>query len=190
MIFFTKNRYIITLTFFVLLLNTGCEEKAVPKPYGYFRIDLPLQKYERVSYNNFSFQKSEYANLKQHKKREWFNLEYPYFNANIFFSYQKIENNFSFLVNESQKVAYKHQKRADAIYEKTYNNKQKQVYATVYELQGDVASTFQFVLTDSVKNFLRGAVYFETTPNQDSISPVADFLQKDMVYLIETFEWK
>jgi len=45
-------------------------------------------------------------------------------------------------------------------------------------------------LTDSVKNFIRGALYFSSTPNADSLKPVQEFLQKDMEHLINTFRWK
>jgi len=37
---------------------------------------------------------------------------------------------------------------------------------------------------------LVGSVYFYARPNYDSLFPAIKFLEKDLVYLIETFEWK
>jgi hypothetical protein len=45
-------------------------------------------------------------------------------------------------------------------------------------------------LTDSTRNFLRGALYFETEPNKDSLAPVIDFFKKDMDQIINTLKWK
>ena len=48
----------------------------------------------------------------------------------------------------------------------------------------------QFYLTDSVKNFLRGALYIKEIPNIDSLQPVISFLDRDVIQLIRTTEWK
>jgi len=59
-----------------------------------------------------------------------------------------------------------------------------------FSLEGETATANQFFLTDSVKHFLRGALYFDATPNEDSLSIVNDFLKKDLQYLINTLKWK
>jgi gliding motility-associated lipoprotein GldD len=65
------------------------------------------------------------------------------------------------------------------------------VYGLVYQISGsDAASTYQFYLTDSTKNFVRGALYFDLVPNNDSLSPVIEFLKKDIEHMIMTFKWK
>jgi gliding motility-associated lipoprotein GldD len=55
---------------------------------------------------------------------------------------------------------------------------------------GNAASNIQFYVTDMNHHFLRGALYFNTVPNIDSMGPVIDFVKKDMDHLIETFQWK
>ena len=60
----------------------------------------------------------------------------------------------------------------------------------VYDIEGNAASSIQFFLTDSTKHFIRGALYFNAVPNTDSISPVVDYIRKDIYRMIETFEWK
>jgi len=37
---------------------------------------------------------------------------------------------------------------------------------------------------------LRGSLYFNATPNKDSIAPVLDFVSKDITKLIETLQWE
>jgi gliding motility-associated lipoprotein GldD len=59
-----------------------------------------------------------------------------------------------------------------------------------FKLGGDVATANQFFLTDSTKHFLRGALYFDATPNEDSLSIVSRFLIDDVRHLINTFKWK
>jgi hypothetical protein len=45
-------------------------------------------------------------------------------------------------------------------------------------------------MTDTSKNFIRGALYFYASPNADSVKPVVDFIQTDIDHLISTFRWK
>ena len=59
-----------------------------------------------------------------------------------------------------------------------------------FSLSGNTATANQFFLTDSVNHFLRGALYFDTTPNEDSLGIVNDFLKQDIRHLINTLRWK
>ena len=52
-----------------------------------------------------------------------------------------------------------------------------------------MATANQFFLTDTSKHFLRGALYFDATPNEDSLSIVNKFLIEDVKHLINTFKW-
>ena len=47
----------------------------------------------------------------------------------------------------------------------------------MYDLKGNTASSLQFFVTDSTRNFLRGSLYFNAEPNKDSLAPVMDFHQ-------------
>ena len=64
------------------------------------------------------------------------------------------------------------------------------VYGTIFELKGDVASPFQFYLTDSVSRFVSGVVYMNSRPNYDSIKPSLDYIKKDLDRMLNTFKWK
>ena len=61
---------------------------------------------------------------------------------------------------------------------------------SVFEVTGNAASPIQFHVTDSVKHFITGAVYFSVQPNYDSIKPAISYLQNDVVRMIESMEWK
>jgi len=58
-----------------------------------------------------------------------------------------------------------------------------------FRVGGNSATAKQFFMSDTTKNFFRGALYFDVTPNADSLRPVIDFLQKDIDHLINTFKW-
>ena len=59
-----------------------------------------------------------------------------------------------------------------------------------FKVGGNAATAKQFFLSDTTTHFLRGALYFDTTPNADSLRPVQDFLQTDIEHFINTFKWK
>jgi gliding motility-associated lipoprotein GldD len=59
-----------------------------------------------------------------------------------------------------------------------------------FTLKGNTATANQFFLTDSTHHFLRGALYFDATPNEDSLKIVNDFLKKDLEHLINTLKWR
>jgi gliding motility-associated lipoprotein GldD len=59
-----------------------------------------------------------------------------------------------------------------------------------FKVGGNAATARQFFVTDSTKHFLRGALYFDSTPNADSLGVVNDFLEADMKHLINTLQWK
>jgi gliding motility-associated lipoprotein GldD len=59
-----------------------------------------------------------------------------------------------------------------------------------FSLRGNTATANQFFLTDSTKHFLRGALYFNTSPNEDSLGIVNDFLKEDLRHLINTLKWR
>jgi gliding motility-associated lipoprotein GldD len=61
------------------------------------------------------------------------------------------------------------------------------VYFTV---GGNVATAHQFFVTDSVRHFLRGALYFDATPNADSLGIVNDFLLTDLKHMVNTLQWR
>ena len=52
-----------------------------------------------------------------------------------------------------------------------------------------MASPYQFFLTDNINNIISGFVYFNIKPNYDSILPAINYIEKDIIKLIESFNW-
>ena len=111
-------------------------------------------------------------------------------NGSIHISYIDMIEPLSTYVNYVNDKIDEHKVKATGIEDRRilYNN--KKVFCTFFELKGDVASPFQFYITDSTSKFVSGVVYFNSTPNYDSIRPSLDYLKIDLEHMIENFEWK
>lgn len=181
---------------FVVLFFSSCDEYFQPKPRGYFRIDLPVKEYVPIQNElPYFFQIPTYSQLETdpHPMAEkyWTNLDFPSLNAKVHLSYKSVNGNLTNLIEDAHKLVNKHIPKANAINEQLFINEEKGVYGVLYSIKGvDAASPSQFYLTDSTHHFLRGALYFNVRPNNDSLAPVIDFLQKDIQNIIESFEWK
>ncbi|MBP5503587.1 MAG: gliding motility lipoprotein GldD [Bacteroidales bacterium] len=189
-----KNNFIIA-TVLLLILLSACTQTITPKPRGYFRISFPEKHYERISEQlPYSFEMPQYCKLEQEishgAEQYWTNVVFNNMGAKIHLSFKYIQNNLDTLIDDSHTLAYKHTIKADAIEKNFYTDDSARVFAMVYNIKGNVASPIQFFATDSVKYFLRGSLYFNATPNKDSIAPVLDFVAKDITQLIETLRWE
>jgi gliding motility-associated lipoprotein GldD len=108
----------------------------------------------------------------------------------IHFSYIDMIEPVSRYVNYANDKVDEHKLKATAIEDQRIIEPSKRVFGTFFELQGDVASPFQFYLTDSTDRFVSGVVYFNSRPNYDSLKPSLDYLKKDLMQLINSFQWK
>jgi len=190
----TNNKWLLLLL--ILFISVSCEDNYQPKLRGYFRIKLPEQKYQMFSKPDFpySFMMSKSAVVTQPKiqpEKYWIDISYPNFKAKIHISYKQIDGNLGLLLNDMHRMMNRHIPKANAINEQVYVDEDAHVSGMVYEIKGsEAASPYQFYLTDSTKNFVRGALYFEFTPNNDSLKPIIRFLEEDMRQLINTFNWE
>lgn len=181
----------------LLVAFTACEEEVyTPKPRAFFRIDLPEKDYQRVDFDApYSFelpaaatwQPDEEANAEAH----WINVDYPRFRGRIHFSYKPVKNNLAEYLDDARKLTTKHIPKADMIEEILVHDPSREVYGLVYDVEGiGAASTMQFFLTDSTQHFLRGALYFNVVPNNDSLAPVINYIKEDISNIIATIEWE
>ena len=198
----TTNFYVWFLIAFVISLISCNNDEGFPqKPRGYFKIELPQKKYQLFNNPNFpySFEYPVYGvivpdSLFFEEKAEnpyWINIQFPQFNGELHLSYKEIgKHKIDMLVNDAFKMAYKqHTSRASAIQPVTFELPHN-VSGIYFTLKGNAATANQFFATDSVKHFLRGALYFNVPPNEDSLRPVNDFLREDMHHLLNTLRWK
>jgi gliding motility-associated lipoprotein GldD len=185
----------LTLLLF-LLLTTACQRNYVPKPHGYFRIVLPEKAYKQMdSTLPYSFSYPVYCKITPDtytpNEPTWINVEFPKLNAKLHLSYKKIDNNLAKYLNDTHMLVSKHISKATAIEESQIRSPEHHMYGTIFRIQGsEAASVYQFYVTDSVHHFMRGALYFNSEPNNDSLVPVIDFVSKDIDHIIETLRWK
>lgn len=185
----------------MIFLFASCKEKYTPKPRGFYRIEFPKKEYHSIK-NNFpyTFEIPDYAQLTPDKTNPdqpfWVNVVVPANRAEIHISYYDLDKNkntgrseLAEFMEETRRLAYKHSIKADAIEEQIFINQSENVYGTIYRIRGNAASPLQFFLTDSTRHFLRGAFYISDVPNIDSLQPVIDFFEPDIIRMIETTTW-
>lgn len=174
----------------------ACQQSYVPKPRGFFRIDTPAKAYRDLdSTLPYAFSLPVYCKITSDKnspnEKNWVNLEFTKFKGILHLSYKPLNNNLKKYLDDSHTLVSKHISKATAIEESEISNPNHKVYGTIYRIQGaEAASVYQFYVTDSIHHFLRGALYFNALPNNDSLVPVIDFVSKDIDHLIETLKWK
>jgi len=184
------------------VLLSSCHGDYTPKPKAYPRVVYPEKKYELYQPEGcpFSFEKPVYTNVvrdtvfhgqKLKDDQCWLNVHFPSLNGVINLTYKDINDTMTIdrLIDDAHKMAFKHTKKANYIDEVRLSTKNGGG-GLLYDLGGDAASNVQFFLTDSNKHFIRGALYFYSPPNADSIAPVLDFVKQDLEQMIRTFEWK
>ena len=184
-------------TFLILvsaLLLIACGDNYLPKPAGYFRIDLPEKEYKSADSLPFPFSfkipKYSYVNLERTKTDpNFFNIDFPRFNARLHLSYIPVDTNIAILLEDARTLVFKHVSKAQDIKEDLVFNEQERVFGTYYQIAGDAASGTQFFLPDITNHFLRGALYFNAQPNYDSIAPVQKFIATDIENMIESIKW-
>ena len=84
----------------------------------------------------------------------------------------------------------KHVNRAIEIPEKIYFDQKNKIFGSLFRVEGNTASQLQFFLTDSIRNFLVGSLYFYSKPNYVSLMPAARYIEDDMLHLMETLKWE
>lgn len=184
----------------LFLLFISCNSSYTPKPAGYFAIQFPQRAYQSFDVPGYpyTFEYPVYAKVMKDstyfgeptENPWWINVEFPDFNGRIYISYKEIGKiRLDTLIRDAYRLTNKHNTMAYSIEDTAFitSNRVPGVYFTV---GGNVATAHQFFVTDSVRHFLRGALYFDATPNQDSLGIVNDFLLADMKHLVNTLHWR
>jgi len=190
---FTKKAIRINVCFclFICLSLLACNKNYKPKPKGYNHINFPERSYTPITIKNkYSFEKNTQTSVEQNDSYGWLNLLYKNYDAKILITHKYIEkeNDLISFINESYKLTNKHNKKASSIKE-THIKTTNGLNAIIIDLKGEVPTQFQFITTDSVNHFLRGALYFQVATKNDSLAPIIEYIKKDMIHLLNTLEW-
>ncbi|MDR1895433.1 MAG: gliding motility lipoprotein GldD [Prevotellaceae bacterium] len=174
----------------MLIFISSCSNY-IPKPKGYLRFDLPEKEYQLFdSVCPFKFEYPLYGKMIPNEKGYcWYDLYFPQYSSTIYLSYNPINNNFAQLLDDTHEFLYRHSVKADAIEEQFVQNKHN-IAGLLFDIGGNAASSVQFFVTDSINHFLRGSLYFYSTPNRDSLAPLINFFREDIERLMLTVEFK
>jgi gliding motility-associated lipoprotein GldD len=197
----------------------SCNSTYTSKRKGYYHIELPKHSYQKFDRPDFpyAFEYPVYGNIIQDstyfdeapENNYWINVDFPQYQARLFLSYKIIggkamykikesngtykdsagTNIFDFLVNDAFNLTNKNNVVASSIKDSVIGTS-KGVSGMMFSVGGNAATAMQFFLSDTNRHFIRGALYFDATPNADSVKPVQDFLKKDLEHMINSFEWR
>ena len=188
--------------FILLLLFASCRPTVFPpKPQGYFRIDTPAthqyRLFDRPGYP-YSFEYPVYSVIEEdsaffNEKADnpyWINVNFKSLGGVLNITYKEInaKQTLSNMVEDAWNMSFFHHEKAEYMHEKEFSVPGKNVL--LYIVGGNTASRYQFTVTDSVKHFMRGALYFDVSPNADSLKPATDFLEADIKHMLLTLKWK
>ena len=175
----------------------------VPKPRSYPRVEYPQRDYVGLNadYCNFTFERPASSTVVQETSFFddapadpcWFDLQLaPALNGSIHFSYYPVRSyeQWEELRDEAFELVGVHNQRASDIEEIVVHRDEADVHGVAFDIAGPAASPFQFFLTDTTDHFLRGALYFDTRVDPDSLAPVVAYVKEDIFRIVESLEWK
>jgi len=172
-------------------------ENYTPKPKGFNRIDLPPHAYQPLqAAHPFTFDYSKQARVLPDTFRgaqpHWLFIYYPAFKASVQLTYHPVQNSpqrLAGMISDAYKLAAKHNEKAFAFKEQIIKLPTG-LGANVITIAGEVPSQLQFYTTDTTTNFLRGALYFNTATQNDSLSPVINYVRQDVIHLLQSLRWR
>lgn len=189
-------KYISALLLFGLI-SCSDNELLIPKPSTFLRTDLPAHTYDKLKENlPYTFELSNVYFAKpvlfRNEKTNHLEINLGKLNGVLYLNYYPIANRDSLVryINLSNDKVDEHQIKATGIKDKQLIFNNKRVFGTFFMFKGNVATNYQFYLTDSVHHFIRGEVLMNCRPNYDSLKPSLNYIQQDLEHLFETFEWK
>jgi len=179
----------------------ACNSPYPHRKKGYFNIEFPEKQYKAFDKPGYpyTFEYPVYSTVIKDStffgdKAEdwWINIDVPQFGGRIYISYKKIRNKYQIdtLAEDAYKMAHKQHVEVSTFIDDSLMITPNGAEGMYYSLQGNTATANQFFLTDSTHHFLRGALYFNATPNADSLGIVNNFLKQDLFHLINTLKWR
>ncbi|GAB3890438.1 gliding motility lipoprotein GldD [Spirosoma agri] len=189
--------FILLTGLFITACGSDSSENYTPKPKGYPRFDLPVARYKLLEPTHpYQFEYNQIAKILPdtfaRSEPHWIFINYPAYHASVQLTYKPINNDVNRLramLEDAYKLAARHNIKAYAIEEKKLRLKSG-LEASIIDLSGEVPSQVQFVTTDSTTHFLRGALYFNTATQNDSLQPAIQYIRKDIVHLLNTLKWR
>lgn len=197
-----KTKFISTaILFFVVVFTanifhlffSSSPSSADLRPSGFMRLTIPKDSLIELKLNNlnlpFNFIHSSNGYWINKSELGWGDIFYPFCNGRIQITHKTINGNLSQLIDDAHKMTFKHSIVAEGIDQKNYVNSERNVNGMIFRIYGNTASSIQFFATDSISNFIRGAAYIYAQPNPDSLKPINEFLEQEVITIMESIYW-
>jgi gliding motility-associated lipoprotein GldD len=184
----------------LLFLCFACENNpTVPKPPCYLKTDFPEHAYYEANVKkpvqNYQVQLSKLFNVQRNLSDKAFGfqeIDLGLVNGTLLLYSRKFDHpdTLANLINDANDLVDEHKIKADRIDFEQIMDPSNRKFGTFFILKGNVATNFQFYLTDSTSQFIRGEVLLNCRPNYDSLRPTLDYLKSDLDTFIQSFRWK
>lgn len=192
---FSSYLYIVAaaLLFFVAF-STGCKKGYAPKPYGYPRIERDSVSYVAFCTDGFpvlfDIPSGTLPLLRSGSASSvWLDIHYPMYRATLYCTYIPVgASGMSDELAKATEFVYLHASKASSIDAVSFEG--ENASATIYRLYGKVATPIQFVADDGSRFLLRGALYFDSEVEPDSVAPVVDYIEGDVKHLVESLKFR
>lgn len=183
-------KWVLLLLFGVVSCNG--HKNHVPKPSTYLELKFPDRSYDIYTDPcGYSFDKASYFEVGNVDGSECNrDISFSELHGVMHLSRIDMDTTLAAYINYSINKVDEHKVMATAILDTNIIRQEDRVFGTFFELQGNVASPFQFYLTDSTSRFINGVVYFDAEPNYDSIKPILDFVKTDILEMMSTLQWE
>ena len=184
--------------FFICIIFSSCNDPApVPKPPTYLNINFPDHTYSYVKGDcPYEFKLSSLYNYKTIENSKLNSciqeIDLGPLKGSLYLYYIALPSKDSLaeIINFANDKVDEHKIIADKIEFVQIIDSKNSVFGTFFELKGNVATNFQFYLTDSSQNFVRGEVLLNCRPNYDSLRPSLDYLKVDLLEMVHNFKWR
>jgi gliding motility-associated lipoprotein GldD len=186
------------LSFFLLTVLIACDtnDTMVPKPPTYLRLDLPDHSYKLAENCGFTYEISKEFTQSTSVAGTMgdcsFEIDLGKLNGKLYVFYYglKASDTLSKFINFANDKVDDHKLKATSINDEKIIRSKDRVFGTFFELQGDVATNYQFYLTDSSTHFMRAELLLNARPNYDSLKPSLDYLKVDLLKMVNSLKWK
>jgi gliding motility-associated lipoprotein GldD len=185
------------LCFIGIITTPSCKQQETPKPVAYPRLTYPHTGYIKADSLPYpiSFDYPSFASLEIptgiEKEKKWINIRFNKFQSVLYTSYfQESEKTIHQRLLKNESVLNEQIPPYSHIRKQEFDSKDGLIKGYLYEIDGNTACPLQFVLTDKHQQMFRGALYFKSVPNRDSIAAIIDGLTTDVRFLMENFKFK
>ncbi len=197
----SRPAYLYAMLLFAALFTACTSSPPLPKPRAYPKVVYPEKGYQPYEEEGcpFAFDYPTYARISPDSIHLgdpgynpcWFDIYFPDFDCRIYCSYYRIGEGKTLeeLRDDAFELVDWHNKKANYIQEQRIR-RGSDLEGMAFSIEGPAATPYQFFLTDNQTHFFRGALYFNTQINPDSLAPLYQFVEADLNKLIETFEWR